>query len=367
MQKKLQKLLSYFESEKVSFADDRVSEFQDGSEPRLILEELMPERVCSYDTETIDDIGCYGPIIRDHMLATLGEWSANDVEVSEKDSSTVTVEFAHNGKDVTWSFEHDSGDYVSDAFYKKMNAWVSRNLKGKFVSLPTYGQDVAFAYLPKQSAKKLDSFIGNTVTANAFVQHFRSDNELPTAYRELRFDRDFDINCHDDTGETALTAAIKAKKVNQAMLALDEAVEVDPWTKNEAGQSPLQLSRKMGLQEITERLEPFYKRENREWSDLEKETDSESMLALIRALKEHPKSNTMYPSTIWWSKDIDFGKQESFEVGHDSLTIGRYFKPGIYEEHGSYNLQYRASTGDGYSMENIELAQTIELIEAFYE
>lgn len=366
MDKKLQKLLTFLESENVALASDKAANFGERDEPRLIFSELMPERVCSYDTETIDDVDGYHSVIRSHIHATLGEWIAEDISVSGAVDSEVIIEFLHDGEKVKWKFEQKDTDYVSEDFYKKLNSWVSKNLGGKFVSLPTYGQDVAFVYLPKKSAAKVDTFIGNTITPNKFVDHFRGDDDLPGYFWDLRFDKQFDINCQDDNGETALTAAIRAGKPKKALVALDEVIEVDPFVKNKSGMSPLQLSRQMGLQEVTEYLERFVTRKSENWSGLEKRIYSEPMIELINELKKSQNANTMFQSNRFGNW-IDFGKAETFEVGHETLTVKPYRKPGVYEDQAAYNLEYFPETVGGYSKENIELEETLELIDNFYK
>lgn len=366
MDKKIQKLLNFMESENVEIASDKASKFGGRDEARLIFSELMPERVCSYDTEIIDDVDGYHSVIQSHMQATLGEWAAKDIVVSGTANSEVTIEFLHDGKKVKWKFEQNGTDYVSDDFYKKLNSWVSRNLEGKFSSLPTYGQDVAFVYLPKKSAAKVDAFTGSTITANKFVDHFRGDDDLPSSFWDLRFDKRFDINCRDDSGETALTAAIKAGKPKKALEALDEVIEVDPLVKNKSGMSPLQLSRQMELQEVTEYLEGFLTTKSQNWSGIEKQIYSEPMIELINALKKSQNADTMFANNRFGNW-IEFGRTETFELGHDTLTVKPYRKPGIYEDHGTYNLEYFPETVGGYSKENVGLEDTLELIDQFYK
>lgn len=366
MNKKLQKLLTFLKSENVAIVSEKVPNFDGRDEARLIFSELMPERVCSYDTETIDDVDGYHSVIRSHMQATLGEWVAKDVIISGELDSEISIEFLHDGKKVKWKFEQNGSDYVSEDFYKKLNSWVSKNLGGKFVSLRTYGQDVAFVYLPKKSAAKVDTFTDNAITANRFVQHFRGDDDLPGSFWDLRFNKRFDINCQDDSGETALTAAIKTKNSKKALEALGEAIEVDPFVKNKSGISPLQLSRQMGLQEVTEYLERYVIRKSDEWSNIEKQIYSEPMLELINAQKESRNPNPRYQATKFGNW-LDFGRKEIFEVGHETLTIKPYRAPGVYEDHGTYNLEYLSEAGGGYAKENIGLEETLELIDQFYE
>jgi hypothetical protein len=369
MNKKLQKLLAFLKSENVKFAPDKVSNFDDRDESRLIFSELMPERYCSYDAEIIDDVDGYHSVIQSHMQATLGEWTAKDIVISGTVDSEIVINFLHDGKTVKWKFDQNGTDYVSENFYKKLNSWVSRNLGGKFVSLPTYGQDVAFVYLPNKSAAKVDTFTGGTITANKFVDHFRCDEDIPGSFWDLRFDKRFNIDCQDDSGETALTAAIKAKNTRKALEALDEPIEVNPAMKNRSGMSPLQLARELELKEVVEYLERDVTRKGDKWSNTEKLIGSDMphpMVELVSTLKDRNDLDSMhhFVSCYPW---IDFARSETFELGHETLNVGPYYVVGDNKDYGTYSVKYYSESGNDYVKENIGLKEALELIDRFYK
>ena len=368
MSKKLQKLLAFLKSENIKIVSEKVSTFDDRDEARLIFSELMPERYCSYDAEIIDDIDGYHSVIQSHMQATLGEWAAKDISISGTVDSEVVIDFLHDGKKVKWKFEQNGTDYVSDDFYQKLNSWTSRNLGGKFVSLPTYGQDVAFVYLPKKSAAKVDTFIGKTITANKFVNHFRGDEDIPGSFWDLRYDKRFNINCQDDSGETALTAAIKSKNTRKALEALEEPIEVNPAVKNRSGRSPLQLARELELKEVVEYLERDVTRKDEKWSSTERLIGSDRanpMVELVSTLKDRNDLDSMYHfvSCYPW---IDFARSETFEVGHETLNVGPYYLVGDYKDYGTYSVKYYSESGNDYVKENIGLEEALGLIDRFY-
>ena len=372
MGKKLDQLIAFLEAEGVDVVSDKVSDFGDSEEPRLIFSEITPDRYCSYDAETIDETDAYISILQAHVHATLGEWEAREISVSGSKNNDVQIEFECVQKRVKWKFEQPGFDYVSDAFYRKLNNWVSRNLGGKFITLPTYGQDMAFVYLPKNAAKKVEAFCNKTVTANRFVDYFRQDADVPGSVLDLGYDYKFDKDCLDDNGETAVTAAIKAMKPDKALIALDEPLEVSAWRKNREGRSPLQLARQSGYEELVSYLEGKLTRKADPWPVTQKLLGTERlnlfapMIDLVSIIIER-KDNDDWHQCMVWIPDIIFARTQVFEIGHETLHVGPYFIVGSDTRYDTYQVQYYSESGTGdYEESDIQLDRALELIEGFY-
>ena len=127
----------------------------------------------------------------------------------------------------------------------------------------------------------------------------------------------------------------------------------------------MQLARQMELPEVIDYLDYYVARKNQSLDDLEKALYSETMHALINALKDLEPSVEMYHSNRF-GQWIDFGKTETFEIGLDSLTVKPYCKPGVYQEHGTYTVTSMPNSEVDTSQENVNLKETLELIEQFY-
>lgn len=322
MDKRFNKLIGILEEDGIVKArnDIKVSSIKDDflSFFRII----TPDRHIHYDTEIIDDIDKYSVVLGNHAEATLSEWVLQDLFITGNLDGYIEIRFTHKDKDFLWSLNQAGSDYVDSKFYDELNSWVSKNLTGRYVSLETGGQDVSYVYLPKKVADKVEQFIKKFFTVDMFVEQFRVGDEISNSVWAA-IDSGFKPTAKDSQGETALTAAIKAKNETMALLAIEHIEDLNN-IKNKQRKTPLQLAREYKLGSVIKELEERVAYKDGPWDELgsflrKKDKDDKMCLKLFSSIKK-----TISPEKCFkyvHLKGVILGKSETFEVGVNTLSI----------------------------------------------
>jgi hypothetical protein len=375
MDRKIEELITMFEKDGIEVKKDDVDKinYMDGLGPAI--QKLLPDRFFYYDSEVVDDISGYIYVLSQHVEYAQPEWSLSDLNVSGDIDGKVKIEFTHNDKKVSWDFDQDGSDYVSEDFYKRLDNWVSRNLSGKFVMLQTGGQDVAFVYLPKITASKLQVLLKKFIGIDEYVDFFRtSDQDPPNEIYDLRDNPSFDHCAVDSKGETALTAAIKAKNITQAitMMGCDFARITD---KNRLGESPLHLARELLPQdtatELVQIIEGVLVNTAQSWSELSAPLEYQKEKFGLYELSKIIKNDKDLQSTfqcIQFMNGFCFSRSELIEVGNDTLCVESLSPIHRTEESKAFNVTYSSPVGtyDDYKLKNITLDEAYGCIRKFY-